>query len=61
MKKKEKKFKVEIYVGNYSSKIVNNAELVDWFVVKAKTRNEVMKFLEQHNFKIEELEYEDDT
>ena len=56
-----KKFKVEIYVGDYSSKIVNNAELVDWFVVKAKTRNEVMKFLEQHNFKIEELEYEDDT
>jgi len=61
MKKKERKFKVEIYVGDHSSKIVNNAELVDWFVVKAKTKNEVIKFLEQHNFKIEELEHEENT
>ena len=52
---KKKKFRIEMYIGDYNSPVVDNAELVDWFTIEAKSHKEVMKYLLQHNIKIEEV------
>tara|TARA_R110002020_G_scaffold72454_1_gene186460 strand:- start:65 stop:220 length:156 start_codon:yes stop_codon:yes gene_type:complete len=44
-----------MYIGDYNSPIVDNAELVDWFTIKAKSEKGVIKYLLAHNIKIEEV------
>jgi hypothetical protein len=44
-----------MYIGDYNSPIVDNAELVDWFTIKAKSKKSVIKYLLAHNIKIEEV------
>lgn len=52
---RKKKFRIEMYIGDYNSPIVDNAELVDWFTIKAKSEKGVIKYLLAHNIKIEEV------
>ena len=52
---RNKKFRIEMYIGDYNSPIVDNAELVDWFTIKAKSEKGAIKYLLAHNIKIEEV------
>jgi hypothetical protein len=49
------KWRVEMYIGDYSSPIIDNAELVDWFTIYAKSKKSVVKYLLHHNIRIEEM------
>tara|TARA_Y100001973_G_scaffold6656_1_gene9301 strand:- start:441 stop:620 length:180 start_codon:yes stop_codon:yes gene_type:complete len=51
----EKKFLVELYIGDYSSPIVEDAELMDYFTIKADNERGVIKYLLKHNIKIKEI------
>ena len=52
---RNKKFRIEMYIGDYNSPVVDNAELVDWFTIKAKSEKGAIKYLLAHNIKIEEV------
>ena len=52
---RKKKFRIEMYIGDYNSPVVDNAELVDWFTIKAKSEKGAIKYLLAHNIKIEEV------
>lgn len=49
------KWRVEMYIGDYNSPIIDNAELVDWFTLYAKSKKSVVNYLLHHNIKIEEM------
>tara|TARA_R110002033_G_scaffold148765_1_gene185844 strand:- start:6297 stop:6479 length:183 start_codon:yes stop_codon:yes gene_type:complete len=49
------KWRVEMYIGDYNSPIIDNAELVDWFTIYAKSKKSVVNYLLHHNIKIEEM------
>jgi len=53
--KTEKKFLVELYIGDYSSPIVEDAELMDYFTINADNERGVIKHLLKHNIKIKEI------
>jgi hypothetical protein len=51
----ERKFLVELYLGDYSSPIVEDAELIDYFTINADNERGVIKYLLKHNIKIKEI------
>ena len=51
----QKKFLVELYIGDYSSPIVEDAELMDYFTINADNERGVINYLLKHNIKIKEI------
>ena len=51
----ERKFLVELYLGDYSSPIVEDAELIDYFTINSDNERGVIKYLLKHNIKIKEI------
>ncbi|MDC3178135.1 hypothetical protein OBA41_02335 [Pelagibacteraceae bacterium] len=46
---------MELYLGDYSSPIVEDAELIDYFTINADNERGVIKYLLKHNIKIKEI------